>query len=50
MPRFVGRTISEAAGGGWGCYGGLVDFRKNIYMYTVSGLEIKKNVWSQICD
>ena len=35
MPRFVGRTISEAAGGGWGCYGGLVDFRKNIYMYTV---------------
>ena len=35
MPRFVGRTISEAAGGGWGGYGGLVDFRKNIYMYTV---------------
>jgi len=33
IPRFVGRTISEAGGGGGG--EGLVDFRKNIYMYTV---------------
>ena len=40
MPRFVGRTISEAAGGGWGCYGGLVDFRKKIYTCTLYILEV----------
>ena len=40
MPRFVGRTISEAAGGGWGCYGELVDFRKKIYTCTLYILEV----------
>ena len=40
MPRFVGRTISAAAGGGWGCYGGLVDFRKKIYTCTLYILEV----------
>ena len=36
IPRFVGRTISGAGGAGGGEGGeGLVDFKKNMYMYTV---------------